>query len=482
MFIKTKWSKYIVILLLCIMAFPKNTAFAAEAPPEITAQTAILAEASTGKVIYQKDMDKKMYPASMTKLLTALVVLDYFSPEALVTVGTEIDEISWDSSKAGHIKGETLTVKNLIRGLMIPSGNDSANVLAVAVARKAENNENLPFEECISVFTNLMNEKANALGATNSHFANAHGYHDENHYTTAHDMLLIAQEALKNQTILDIAKEKEYAGDGAENSLEDNTTLVTQEYDWTNHNLLLTDNEYQYEYAIGLKTGFTDEAGDCLTAAAQKDGITLIAIVFDDEDPGRWVDTTALFEYGFNNYEMVELQKAGDVVATVGLSEHNRLLGDTLDGIVKEDVQEYILKEDAGKLEKTVEYRSDLLAESNHPEDTAIKLNAPIAKEEQIGKISYKLNDEVIKEVNVFAATEVEKSTIGSSIQFFFQNLASNLFSLKGIGMLAGILIVLVLLIGMIRAIRGRRSRRRSKYIFKSSRRNRGPRIRRRRR
>ena len=481
MFIKTKWSKCIVTLLLCSMVLP-GSVFAAEALPEITAQTAILAEASTGKVIYQKDADKKMYPASMTKLLTALVALDYFSPEALVTVGTEIDEIPWDSSKAGHIKGETLSVKNLIRGLMIPSGNDSANVLAVAVARKVENNENLPFEECNSVFINLMNEKAKALGATNSHFTNAHGYHDENHYTTAQDMLLIAQQALKNQTISEIAKEKEYSGDSAENSLENNSTLVTQQYNWVNHNLLITDNEYQYEYAVGLKTGFTDEAGDCLSAAAQKDGITLIAIVFDDEDPGRWIDTKALFEYGFNNYEMVELQKSGDVVDTVGLSGHNRLLGDTLDAVVKEDVKEYILKEDVGKLQKTVEYRSDLLAENNNAEDTSIKLNAPIQKEDQIGKISYKLDNEVIKEVNIFAATEVQKSTIGSSIKFFFQNLASNIFSLKGLATAAGIIVAFVILIGIVKAIRGRRIRRRSKYIFKSNRRNHGPRMRKRRR
>ena len=129
-----------------------------------------------------------------------------------------------------------------------------------------------------------------------------------------------------------------------------------------------------------------------------------------------------------------------------------------------------------------MEYRSDLLAENNNAEDTSIKLNAPIQKEDQIGKISYKLDNEVIKEVNVFAATEVQKSTIGSSIKFFFQNLASNIFSLKGLATAAGIIVAFVILIGIVKAIRGRRIRRRSKYIFKSNRRNRGPRMRKRRR
>ena len=146
-----KLNKIIVVLLILLMTFP-NAVFAAEAPPEVVAQTAILGEASTGKIIYQKDMDKKMYPASMTKLLTAIVALEHLKPDDLITVGSEINEIPADSSKAGHTRGETLTVKNLIRGLLIPSGNDSANVLAVTVARKIENNQELPYEECIMIF------------------------------------------------------------------------------------------------------------------------------------------------------------------------------------------------------------------------------------------------------------------------------------------------------------------------------------------
>ncbi len=476
-----------IVLFLLLLSFSK-VVFAAELPPEVVAQTAILGEASTGKIIYEKDMDKKMYPASMTKLITALVALDHLNADALLTVGTEINEIPWDSSKAGHLVGETLTVKNLIRGLLIPSGNDSANVLAVAVARKVKNDESLPFEECINVFTELMNEKAKALGATNSHFANAHGYHDENHYTTAHDMFFIAQEALKNQTIAEVAKEKGYSGDSAENTLESNGTLKTQNYNWTNHNLLITDNEYQYEYAIGLKTGFMDEAGDCLTAAAQKDGTTLIAVVCHSEDPARWTDTTSLFEYGFNNFTMANLQKAGDVVNTVALSGHNRLLGDTLDTVIKEDVQEYMLTEDIENLETRIEYKNELLAESKTEEQ---QLKAPIEKDAEVGKMVYQLGNEVIKEAPLYAATQVEKRTIGNSIQYAFKNLAANLFTIKGILTVVGIVAILAILIVLLVTIKSRRNRRRSKYIFKSNRRNHshrnyryndGPRMRKRRR
>lgn len=113
----------------------------ADQAPELQAEAAILIEASSGTILYEKNATQKMYPASMTKMLTALVALDYFKPEDLIVVGSEINEVSLDSSKAGHELGETLTVENAIRGLIIPSGNDSANAVAAAVAKKAENDE-----------------------------------------------------------------------------------------------------------------------------------------------------------------------------------------------------------------------------------------------------------------------------------------------------------------------------------------------------
>ncbi len=278
--------------------------------PTITAGTAILVEQSTGTILFDKNAKDKMYPASMTKMVTALVVMDYFKAEELITVGTEINEVSLDSSKAGHVNGETLTVKNLIRGLIIPSGNDSANVLATAVAKKVKNNQSLSFAECQDIFAGLMNDKAKALGAVNTHFTNAHGYHDENHYSCAYDMALFGRAYLANSTLAEIANEKSFSGNGADNMFAQNKEKKTQDYSWKSHNLLITSNEYNYSYASGIKTGFTNEAGDCVSAAAMKDGVTLIAIIFNSPDPARWLDAKSLFEYGFNGYEKVVKLKA----------------------------------------------------------------------------------------------------------------------------------------------------------------------------
>jgi D-alanyl-D-alanine carboxypeptidase (penicillin-binding protein 5/6) len=466
---KTIIRRVLATFLVGMMLFPQMT-FAAQ-KPEVTAETAILMEPTTGKIIYSKDIHKKMYPASMTKILTALVVMDYFSPDTLITVGTEINEVTLDSSKAGHKRGETLTVENLIRGLIIPSGNDTANVLAAAVAKKVENNNDLTPEESEKVFARLMNEKAKKLGAKESHFSNAHGYHDENHYTSAYDMALITREAQKNKMISEIAKEKSFSGKGVENNLESSSNLVTQEYKWKSHNLLITDNEYQYEYATGMKTGFTNEAGACLSATAEKDGTKLIAVLFKSEDPNRWIDAKKLFDYGFENYKIVALQKAGDVVKSIPLVKHNRLQGDTLDVVVKNDVTVYMKVDDVDKLKKVVTFSNEYVAENKKQEDTTIRLKAPIAKDAEVGTVSYQLDGKVVAQAKVYAAREVQKQTIFRAIHYFFKNLASNLFTLKTLVVIAVILGVGLIAVGVTKMIGGRR--RSSRYVFKTNRRRR---------
>lgn len=431
--------------------------------PNVTAETAILIEKSTGRIIYGKDINKKMYPASMTKILTALVTLEYFDPTALITVGNEINEVNLDSSKAGHEKGETLTVENLIRGLIIPSGNDSANVLAAAVAKKVENNENLTYAECEKKFAELMNEKAKALGAKNSHFSNPHGYHNDSHYTTAYDMSLIASAALDNEIIKKIAGEQSFEGNGAGNNNENSTNMITNDYSWKSHNLLITGSEYSYQYATGIKTGFTDEAGDCLTASAEKDGTTLIAVLFNSEDPNRWLDAKNLFEFAFENYSLTDLQEAASPVEQVKLENHNRLNGDTLDAVVKENIKAYVTKDELDKIEKNTNYNEELTAE-NDGENSEIKLNAPISKDEKIGTVSFELDGKALEEADIYAASDIEKRTILSTVKFFFKDLKDKIFTVKGLIISVIIILVLAIIFLIFRGIRRRRNRSRYRY------------------
>ena len=438
----------------------------AEGEPDVTASAAILIEESTGTILYEKNADQKMYPASMTKVVTALVAMDYFKPEELIKVGTEINEVSLDSSKAGHQLGETLTMENAIRGLIIPSGNDSANVIAAAVAKRVKNDEDLSFSQCEVVFTDLMNKKAKELGATHSHFSNAHGYHEEDHYTTAADMALFSRAFMENKTLQEIANEKSFSGNGADGLFADDDKVKTQDYAWGSHNLLITDGEYNYPYASGINTGFTDEAGDCVTAAAKKDGMNLIAVISHSEDPGRWLDAKNLFEYGFNQYEKVTVAKKGEAVAEAPLTKHKKSEGDTLPVVFKTTTAVYLPEKAADQLKVTVTY-NDTYAVTD--KKGKVSLKAPIEKGAEVGVASCEVKGKEVLKAPVYAGREVSKGNIFSAIGHFF----SNLFTLKGLVTVVVIVIICAVIFLLIKLFGGRR-RRGGYSLGAPSRRNRG--------
>ena len=440
----------------------------AEGAPELTASAAILIEESTGTILYGKNEDQKMYPASMTKVLTALVALDYFKPEELIKVGQEINEISLDSSKAGHVVGETLTMKNAIRGLIIPSGNDSANVIAANVARRAENDDSIGFAKCEDIFTDLMNKKAEELGAVHSHFSNAHGYHADDHYTTAEDMALISKAFMENPTLEEIANERSYVGNGADNMFDTDESVKTQEYAWRSHNLLITGGEYNYSNASGIKTGFTDEAGDCVTAAAKNDDMHLIAVVFHAEDPARWIDSKNLFEFGFNNYVETVVAGADEAIAEAPLTKHKKSEGDTLPVVLGEALTTYLPAGAAEKLEATVTYNETYAVTDK---EGNISLKAPIEKGAEVGTVVYKADGKKIYEAPVYAGRDVAKGNIFSTIGYAL----SNIFTLKGILTVIGVLVVIAIIFVIVRIVMNRKYRRRGGYsLGRPARRNTG--------
>ncbi len=470
-----KGKKRLLGLVFCFLLAMSTLAYGAQTP-SVSAQTAILTEASTGKILFEKDAEAKIYPASMTKVLTALVAVEYFEPDDVIVVGREINEVSLDSSKAGHVVGESITFRNLVRGLMIPSGNDSAEVVACAVARKAQNDDSLSVAECQTVFADLMNQKAEELGCTGSHFVNAHGYHDDDHYTTAADLAKIGAAAMQVDLIREIGAEKSYSGNSMESQNHDG--LITNEYHWVSHNLLITSGEYAYPYATGLKTGFTDEAGDCVLATAQKDGVQLIAVICKAEDPARWTDAAALFEYGFENFSFVTLAAAEDVVSSVGLKGHKSADGDLLDLKVKEDVTLFLDNETAEAVQAKVTLTAeDYLYHSKDEAETDVRVKAPVEAETELGEVAFVDGDgNVLAQAPVYAARSVAKAGIGERIADGFMTLIGKLFTLQGLIGLVIVVVVIVLLVLILRLRSGRRYGR-NRYHFRSSRGRRGRRF-----
>ena len=255
-------------------------------PDQLAAVSAILIEESTGMVIFEKNADQLMFPASTTKIMTAHLCLMSGNLDDTVTVSANaISSTPEGSSRLGVREGEEIVVRDLLYGTMITSGNDGANVIAEYIGGS------------IPGFVDMMNQAAAAYGMTNTHFSNPHGFQDEYHYTTVRDMATLAREAMRDDVFRDIAQTTSY-----------NMPKTNQQRARTvslGHDYRLPDYREYYANATGIKTGTTSNAGYCFVGSASKDGVDLISVVFYSGYYDRWRDTRKLFEYGFAQYVSV---------------------------------------------------------------------------------------------------------------------------------------------------------------------------------
>ncbi|TAH74899.1 MAG: hypothetical protein EWM47_01075 [Anaerolineaceae bacterium] len=259
---------------------------------DIKAKSAILLDANTGEVLYYKDPVIAVFPASTSKLLTALVALDWCMEEEEVIVGDELDLVASDSTLARLKKGQVLTIRNLLEGMLVPSGNDAAYVLAAYVGRKSLMNESASIKEAIPEFIKLMNNKAKSLGAVNSNFKTPDGYDALGQYTTAYDMGMIGIAAADSETILEICNKS-----SARNVFVDGFDVT-----WSNTNsLIVKESGRYYPYCQGLKTGTSTMAGRCLISVAKKDDKVVVSVIMNSDSVGRWEDSTKLLKYGLGN-------------------------------------------------------------------------------------------------------------------------------------------------------------------------------------
>jgi D-alanyl-D-alanine carboxypeptidase (penicillin-binding protein 5/6) len=249
---------------------------------DIRGEAAILIDADTGSVLFEKNANEKLYPASTTKIMTCLLALEYGHLDDVVTVPKSITKLPKDSSLVPLKPGEKMTLRDLLYGLMICSGNDAAVSIAVKVAGSVDK------------FVAMMNQRAQQLGCTNTSFKNPHGYQNKAHYTTARDLALIAREALKNEAFRQIVSATSYTVPKTNKSRK--RKLVTTD-------LMLADSSpFYYPYEIGVKTGHHSKSGQCFVGAAVKDGVTLISVTLKSSKSGMWNDTRRLMEYGFAQY------------------------------------------------------------------------------------------------------------------------------------------------------------------------------------
>ncbi len=271
--------------------------------PKIYSESAILMEKNTGKVLYAKDVYSRKYPASTTKILTAIIAIENCELDQKMTASPEAVKLPSNSyTKANIQAGETFTLDELLGVLMLQSANEAANVIAENVAGSIDN------------FTDMMNKKAKEIGCIDSHFVNANGIHDENHYSTSYDMAAIAAYCMRNESFRKYANMMECKLPDTEFWGEEQIAENGERHFYNTNKLLIPGDKYYYPYCIGIKTGFTTPAKNCLIAASEKDGFELISVILhaeqtEDKLSARYMDTINLFNYGFNNFSKDEIYK-----------------------------------------------------------------------------------------------------------------------------------------------------------------------------
>ncbi len=332
----------------------------AAALPNVSASSAILIRADNGACIAAYNADERRGMASTTKIMTALVAIENGNLDQKVTVPDAA--LGVEGSSLYLKKGEQMTLRDLLYGLMLQSANDAAEAIAITVGGSVEG------------FVAMMNQKAAALGLQNTHFTNPHGLSDDSHYTTARELAAISAYALQNETFCAICSTKK-------------TTIPAAEgVRWLlNHNKMLT----IYDGAYGVKTGFTKATGRCLVTAATRDGVQLVAVTLNA--PDDWNDHRALLDYGFSQYESVDLVKQGDFACTLPLIGGDR---ESVALYVQADASAVLPKERGSIVERIELLRPRF---------------APIYKGDTVGRIVYILDGKEIAASPLCAAEYVGK-------------------------------------------------------------------------
>ena len=260
--------------------------------PSIGAQAAILMDANNGAILYAKNIHEKLYPASITKLLTTYIAMQECKLTEPITFSEEaISSINWweDANMAVN-PYTTLPLKDVLSGILIGSANEAAYAVAEHISGD------------VSSFSQLMNKTASDLGCINSHFVTPNGIHDENHYTTAYDMALIAKAFFSDETLSTLSGTLSY-------TVPVNSTQKKEGITLTAKSQLLEGKPYAYNSLIGTKTGYTDSARQTLVSCAEKNGMKLICVILKEEAPFQFSDTVELFDYGFDNFSPIYLSE-----------------------------------------------------------------------------------------------------------------------------------------------------------------------------
>jgi D-alanyl-D-alanine carboxypeptidase (penicillin-binding protein 5/6) len=413
---------------------------------QVKAKAAILVDTAYDEVLYQYNAHEKMYPASITKVMTCMLTLEavdagQLTLEQVVTASSSLHTGIGDNASTADIKeGEQIRVIDLLYAALIPSANEACNVLAEAVAGS------------VADFVTLMNTRAAELGMEDTHFANTHGYHDDNHYTSAYDVYLMCRQAMKNETFRTIVASKGYTMPA--------TNLHTEPRDVHSTNALISNwnvRNYLYEYATGIKTGSTNEAGYCLAASATKEDRTLISVVMGCErEPGTtgsdgrtdFSETIRLLEWGFDNFS------------------RQVILDDTALNIAEMPVtlskSEAVALRPEGELAATLPKDLDPALFTRTPTLSAQSVEAPVEEGQVLGSVTVSYNGVEYGTLDLVALNSVERSDL-----MYYMDRIEKFFNQLWVKILLVVILIAIVALILRRVLLGsRRGRRRGRPVY----------------
>ncbi|MBR0597436.1 D-alanyl-D-alanine carboxypeptidase family protein [Sinanaerobacter chloroacetimidivorans] len=383
--------KKLLITILSVLILVNAAAvvsFGAGTPPDLVAETAVLIDASTGQILYDKNMNDQRYPASTTKVMTALLALENLDLSKTVTIDAETPYT--EGSRIYLLEGEQVTVEQLLNAMMTESANDAAVALGKEIAGT------------IPDFAKMMNEKAKKLGAKNTNFVNPNGLHDDAHVTTAYDLAMIAQEAMKNEKFRELVLTYRYIIPATNKQdiryLYNTNRLIYDERTKVSANGVL--RPAKYEGATGIKTGYTSHAGGCLIAGAKRGETELISVVMKSTDSGRFGDSIALLDYGFENYKSAKAIDAGTDLGQINVSR----------GSVR---QVGVVAAQDGYVTLPIEASAELIKTKVLLDE---KVKAPVTKGQKVGVVEIYEGDSLISKVDAIAAGEIPEGGILSIV------------------------------------------------------------------
>lgn len=431
-----------VLLSVLLMAGLFAPAAHAAQAPEITAGAALLMDAANDELLYEKNAHERMYPASLTKVMTALLVLEEVDAgrlalDQIVTASNTFTAGLTANGSTQDIKpGEQMSLRDLLYCLLVASANEASNILAETV------------DGTIPAFVERMNRRAQELGCADTHFANPHGLHNDDHYTTAHDIYLIARAAMEHDTFRQIVATRSYEIPA--------TNMHKTRLFYSTNALLVTwyyRESYLYDKAIGIKTGTTDEGGYCLLSAAQDGEDYLISVVLNapilqkeggGSDRRQFTESRELFKWGFSNFVRRQIVDTATPLAQVNVT------------LSKTD---HVLVRPAHQLERTLP--RDLKIEEIKQEITldAESVQAPVEAGQALGKLVLTYEGQELGAVDLVAVSAAERSEL-----LYRLDQIGSFFQFAGVKLVFGVLILALAVLILRRAVLRPRSRYGTRY------------------